>query len=238
MSSGTLIIVGIGVNATFWVDYSYDYITWNITGDASGADYDDISGELEITGCGNFTIDASTGLPSGDFFITVNGNTWDQWSAADGVITILNVPCPDAVIVVDFNMWGEEHHCSTCGGPGGDIPQGDNDADGLPDSTDPDDDNDGIPDAQDPRPFNWDPPQDTNENETNPPEDDDITQPTQQDFNNAVDSAFGFVPAEVRPVVVFTVMGLPVILLLLIIVGGGATVKGATRPATTRRSRR
>jgi hypothetical protein len=194
-------------------------------GDASFAGYTDTDGTLTLTGCGDIVL-SSAGLPSGDFFITVNGHTWDDWAWNGSYIWIYDVPCSDAAIVVDFSLQGETPHCTNCGGNGDTVPQGDNDGDGLKDNVDPDDDNDGIPDGEDERPFNWDPLPDNNANDTTPPAND--TVPAQQDFNSAVDSAFGFVPAEVRPVVVFTVVGLPVIFILLLIVGGGATAKGTT----------
>lgn len=223
-------------------------MSMNISGDASFNGYTDTDGVLTLTGCGDIVL-SSEGLPSGDFFVIVNGAVYDDWAWNGSYIWLYDVPCPDAAITIDFDLPGEHTHCTTCGGGGGGgagggggIPQGDNDGDGAPDNADPDDDNDGLPDAVDPRPFNWDPPTTEPTNETVPPTNQTDTTPTQDDFGSAVDSAFGFIPEEIRPVVVFTIVGLPVIFMLLLIVGGGATAKGAvarTRaPRQSQRTRR
>lgn len=222
MEAGTLILTGLtpGEQSLCWMWSSGMRFNINSTGTVNGVTYADTTGVLTINGSGNFTITSGNGFPSGDFFVTVNGSTWDDWDWDGATIWVYDVP-EGSVVVIDFNIPGEG---SDNGGVITPPPPTDTDHDGTPDSQDTDDDGDGIPDIIDPHPLVPDTQQPA-QNETEPTF---INPEVQEQFNEFANNTFTFVPEPARPAVAgVTIIGMPLLLVwLLIFLLGAAGKKG------------
>ncbi len=224
MEAGTLILTGLtpGEQSLCWMWSSGMRFNINSTGTVNGVTYADTTGVLTINGSGNFTITSGNGFPSGDFFVTVNGSTWDDWDWDGTTIWVYNVP-EGSVVVIDFNIPGE-------GGDNGGIitppPPTDTDHDGTPDSQDTDDDGDGIPDLIDPHPLVPDTQQPA-QNETEPTF---INPEVQEHFNEFANNTFTFVPESARPAVAgVTIIGMPLLMVWLLLFLLGAAGKKRKR---------
>jgi len=174
-------------------------MSMNISGDASFNGYTDTDGVLTLTGCGDIVL-SSEGLPSGEFLITVNGEIWTDWSSNGTYIIILNVPCPDAVVVIDFHLESEQSNPGGGGGSGGAGTGGGEESGGTGTEQPPDN---ALPPA--------------------------VTNATQQ-FAGWANETFTFVPEEARtPVAVAAVIGMPAIAIWLLLMLLGIMSKGGGR---------
>jgi hypothetical protein len=186
-------------------------MSMNISGDASFNGYTDTDGVLTLTGCGDIVL-SSEGLPSGEFLITVNGEIWTDWSSNGTYIIILNVPCPDAVVVIDFHLESEQSNPAGGGGGGGSGSTGGGGGGGGA-GTGGGEESGGTGTEQPP-------------DNALPPA---VTNATQQ-FAGWANETFTFVPEEARtPVAVAAVIGMPAIAIWLLLMLLGIMSKGGGR---------
>lgn len=256
LSNGTLVLTGLiaGQQTIYYGMHgssSFIYIV-NGTGDIDDVDYYPNNGTLTINATSCVNIYSSNGFPSSRVTVMINGSNllndnWN-WSFQDSYFIVCGPSADYSIITLDWLLSSEENQ------GGGPVPHPDDDPtdsdgdgipdtedsyphdfdnDGLPDDSDPDDDNDGTPDIYDPDSDQYTGPQPTNQ--TNPSTVIDWSNFTLPG-NNPVSNAINNLPAEIRPVAVIGLVGLPILLIILIIINAAAISKSkATRGRTHRR---